>query len=105
MHTGDFPSGKMGSFSRDRLPEPMLRIMWNATLAEVRAREKAKADLAGTYSEANNATVLHMKLAAPNMEVQELEAMLPALDIVLPQGSSLQGGTASANVRYTSTAT
>jgi len=59
---------------------------------------KAKADLAGTYSEANNATVLHMKLAAPNMEVQELEAMLPALDIVLPQGSSLQGGTASASV-------
>jgi mono/diheme cytochrome c family protein len=41
-HTGDFPSGKMGSFSRDRLPEPMLRIMWNATLAEVRAREKTK---------------------------------------------------------------
>ncbi len=33
----------MGSFSRDRLPEGMLRIMWNATLAEVRARDKAKA--------------------------------------------------------------
>jgi AsmA protein len=59
---------------------------------------KAKAELAGTYSEANNATVLHMKLAAPGMQVQELAAMLPALDIVLPQGSSLQGGTASANV-------
>ena len=59
---------------------------------------KAKAELAGTYGEANNATVLHMKLAAPGMEVQELEAMLPALDIVLPQGSSLRGGTASANV-------
>jgi mono/diheme cytochrome c family protein len=42
-HTTDFPSGKMGSFSRDRLPEPMLRIMWNATIAEMRAREKAKA--------------------------------------------------------------
>jgi len=41
-HTTDFPSGRMGSFSKDRLPEPMLRIMWNATLAEVRAREKAK---------------------------------------------------------------
>ena len=59
---------------------------------------KAKAELAGTYGEANNATVLHMKLAAPAMEVQELEGLLPALDIVLPQGSSLQGGTASANV-------
>ena len=59
---------------------------------------KAKAELSGTYSEANNATVLHMKMAAPAMEVSELAAMLPALDIVLPQGSSLQGGTASANV-------
>jgi AsmA protein len=59
---------------------------------------KAKAELAGTYGEANNATVLHMKLAAPGMAVQELEGMLPALDIVLPQGSSLQGGTASANI-------
>jgi len=59
---------------------------------------KAKAQLTGTYSQASNATVLHMKLAAPGMEVQELAALLPALDIVLPQGSSLQGGTASANV-------
>jgi AsmA protein len=59
---------------------------------------KAKAELAGTYSEANNATVLHVKLAAPAMPVQALAAMLPALDVVLPQGSSLQGGTASANV-------
>ena len=59
---------------------------------------KAKAELAGTYGEANNATVLHMKLAAPSMEVQELEGLLPALDIVLPQGSSLKGGTASANI-------
>jgi mono/diheme cytochrome c family protein len=41
-HTTDFPAGRMGSFSKDRLPEGMLRIMWNATLAEVRAREKAK---------------------------------------------------------------
>jgi len=59
---------------------------------------KAKAELAGTYAEANNATVLHMKLAAPGMEVQELEGLLPALDIVLPQGSSLKGGTVTANV-------
>jgi AsmA protein len=58
---------------------------------------KAKAELVGTYSVTNSATALHMKLAAPAMEVQELAAMLPALDIVLPQGSSLEGGTASAN--------
>ena len=59
---------------------------------------KAKAELTGTYRIENNNTVLHVKLAAPGMPVEELAAMLPALDIVLPQGSSLEGGTASANV-------
>ena len=59
---------------------------------------KAKAELTGTYRIQNNNTVLHVKLAAPGMPVDELAAMLPALDIVLPQGSSLEGGTASVNV-------
>jgi len=59
---------------------------------------KAKAELTGTYRVENNATVLHVKLVARAMEVEELAAMLPALNIVLPMGSSLQGGTASANV-------
>jgi len=59
---------------------------------------KAKAELTGTYRIQNNNTILHVKLAAPAMQVEELAAMLPALDIVLPQGSSLEGGTAAANV-------
>jgi len=59
---------------------------------------KATAELTGTYRIENNDTLLHAKLSAPSMEVQELAAMLPALDIVLPQGSSLEGGTAAANV-------
>src|SRR5579872_5780431 len=59
---------------------------------------KAQAELTGTYQIENNDTILHAKLVAPAMEVQELAAMLPALDIVLPRGSSLQGGTASANI-------
>lgn len=59
---------------------------------------KATAQLTGTYVIQNNNTVLHVRLAAPAMPVEELAAMLPALNIVLPLGSSLQGGTASANV-------
>ncbi len=59
---------------------------------------KANAQLTGTYVIKNNNTVLHVKLSAPAMPVEELAAMLPALDIVLPQGSSLEGGTAAANV-------
>src|SRR5437870_9546341 len=36
-----------------------------------------------------------MKLNAQNMPVDDLEAMLPALGVVLPSGSSLKGGTLS----------
>jgi AsmA protein len=55
----------------------------------------APARLTGTYSEQGDSMILHMKLAGPNMPVQELEAMLPAMGVVLPSGSSLQGGAAS----------
>jgi AsmA protein len=39
-----------------------------------------------------------MKLSGPDMPVQELEALLPALGVVLPAGASLQGGNASAHL-------
>jgi AsmA protein len=54
----------------------------------------AVAHLTGTYSAAGESPVLHLNLAGPSMPVPELAAMLPALGIALPAGSSLQGGTA-----------
>ena len=39
--------------------------------------------------------MLNLKLAGPNMPVPELETLLPALGVVLPAGSRLEGGTAS----------
>src|SRR5205809_6641506 len=39
--------------------------------------------------------MLNMKLAGPHMPMPELEALLPALGVVLPAGSRLEGGTAS----------
>jgi AsmA protein len=59
---------------------------------------KALAHLAGTYAEKGESMVLDLKLSGPNMPVQELEAMLPAMGVVLPSGTSLQGGSASANL-------
>jgi len=56
---------------------------------------KAVAHLTGTYAEQGDASLLALKLAGPEMPVQELEAMLPAMGVVLPAGTSLQGGTAS----------
>jgi AsmA protein len=58
----------------------------------------ATAHLAGTYAEQGESMVLNLKFSGPGMPVQELEGLLPALGIVLPAGTSLRGGTASANL-------
>ena len=41
---------------------------------------------------------MNLKLSAPDMPVDELEAMLPALGVVLPSGSNLKGGTLSVDL-------
>lgn len=58
----------------------------------------AQASLTGTFAQRGEATVLNMNFNGPNMPVSELTAMLPAVDIVLPKGSSLQGGSAGARL-------
>jgi AsmA protein len=55
----------------------------------------AVAALTGTYAQHGDSTILNANLSGHGMSIPELEAMLPALNIELPQGSSLQGGTAS----------
>jgi AsmA protein len=62
---------------------------------------KAKAHLTGPFHTEGETTVLNLKLNAPAMPVEELEAMLPALGITLPSGSTLKGGTVSANLAIT----
>lgn len=59
---------------------------------------KAVAHLTGTFKSEGEAQIVNMKLNGPNMPVEELEAMLPALGIVLPSGSQLKGGTLSADL-------
>src|SRR6266568_3238307 len=56
---------------------------------------KALAQLTGNYETRGDATLVNMKLNAQNMPVDDLQAMLPALGVVLPSGSSLKGGTLS----------
>jgi AsmA protein len=55
----------------------------------------AVATLTGTYARHGESTILTASLFGRGMAIPELEAMLPALNVELPQGSSLQGGTAS----------
>src|SRR5579864_444659 len=59
---------------------------------------KAVAHLTGTYQSQGATTLLNMHLVGDGMPVDQLEAMLPALGVVLPAGSSLKGGTLSLNM-------
>jgi AsmA protein len=65
---------------------------------------QAVAHLTGTYQMQGDDTLLNMKLNAPGMPVDELEAMLPALGVILPSGSSLKGGTLTTDLAITGTA-
>ena len=53
---------------------------------------KAQAHLTGTVQTHGDTQVVNLKLNAPGMPIEELEAMLPALGIELPSGSQLKGG-------------
>jgi AsmA protein len=58
----------------------------------------AQAHLTGTFQTQGEAETVNLKLNAPNMPVDELEAMLPSMGVVLPSGSQLKGGTLSAEL-------
>lgn len=56
---------------------------------------KALAKLTGTYEMQGEKTSVRMKLDGQAMPVDDLEAMIPAVGVVLPSGSKLKGGTLS----------
>ena len=59
----------------------------------------------GTYSMTGPQVTLALHLAAPNLPLNQVEALLPAAGVRLPSGSSLQGGTLTANLAITGPAT
>ena len=59
---------------------------------------KSVARLTGGFQAQGETQVMNLKLSAPDMPVDDLEAMLPALGIALPSGSQLKGGTLSADL-------
>jgi AsmA protein len=56
---------------------------------------KALAKLTGTYDLHGETTSVRTKLAGDGLPVDELEAALPAVGVILPSGSQLRGGTVS----------
>lgn len=62
---------------------------------------KALANLTGTYSFQEAVTKVALQLSGAKMSMDELTSFLPALDVTLPQGSSIKGG--AMNLQLTST--
>jgi len=62
------------------------------------AMGKAVAHLTGTYDAHGSVTVVNLKLNGEGMPVDDLEAMLPALGVVLPPKSQLKGGDLNTNL-------
>jgi AsmA protein len=59
----------------------------------------------GTYSMNGPQLTLALHLAAPNLPINQVEALLPAAGVRLPSGSRLQGGSLTANLAITGAAT
>ncbi len=59
---------------------------------------KALANLTGTYNMKGETTSIQTTLNGQEMPVDDLEAMLTALGVVLPTGSHLKGGTLSTQI-------
>ena len=58
----------------------------------------APAHVTGNFSTHGDTTVLDAKLKASRMPIDTIEGLLPALGVVLPAGSQLQGGTVNADL-------
>jgi AsmA protein len=58
---------------------------------------KAVAHLTGTYDAHGATTTVNLKLEGQGLPVDDLEAMLPAVGVILPSGSQLKGGTLAVN--------
>jgi AsmA protein len=59
---------------------------------------KAVAHLDGTYDAHGKVTLVNLKLNGQGMPVDDLEAMLPALGVVLPPKATLKGGDLNTNL-------
>ena len=59
----------------------------------------------GSFEFTPQAVMLDLRVAAPNLPIDQLEQLMPVVGIYLPNGSSLQGGTMTANISVSGPAT
>jgi AsmA protein len=75
----------------------LVREAGNLTQGDV-SMGQAVAHLTGTYDAHGKVTVVNLKLVGDKMPVDDLEAMLPAVGVVLPPKATLKGGDLIVNV-------
>jgi AsmA protein len=75
----------------------LVRETGNITRGDV-SMGKAVAHLTGTYDAHGKVTSVNLKLNGQNMPVDDLEAMLPAVGVILPPKATLKGGGLDVNV-------
>lgn len=63
----------------------------------------AKLHASGTYEDGVQARVLNIHVTGQNAAIDELKALLPAMDVKLPTGSHLQGGSVSTDLHLKGT--
>ena len=62
------------------------------------AMGKAVAHMTGTYDAHGNVTAINLKITGQGMPVDDLEAILPAVGVILPPKATLKGGTLATNM-------
>ncbi len=75
----------------------LVRQTGNITQGDI-SMGKAVARLTGSYDAHGKVTVVNLKLVGDKMPVDDLEAMLPAVGVVLPPKATLKGGDLIVNV-------
>ncbi|HZQ95934.1 MAG TPA: AsmA family protein [Candidatus Sulfotelmatobacter sp.] len=75
----------------------LAREVGNITRGDV-SMGKAVAHLTGTYDAHGKVTSVNLKLNGQNMPVDDLQAMLPAVGVILPPKATLKGGDLDVNM-------
>ncbi|MDP2935905.1 MAG: c-type cytochrome [Dehalococcoidia bacterium] len=93
-HTKEFPTGRMGNFSKARLPEPVLSEIWRYVSVDLGLRVPVTAVISGTAAAAGsvtyNLTVGNTGTAGKGLAAGEIY-----ISVVVPSGSTVSSASAT----------
>ena len=93
-HTDEYPAGRMGNFSRNRLPEPLLQEIWTWVSTDLKLRVPVTA-AAGTAVAAGANMTYTLNVGNQGTPGKGLTAEDVTISLVLPSGSTVASATGS----------